>query len=74
MSHLYKVHVSLLDEGTEVWRPVDAELVGPSLFRLLGTVPNDESWEFLPGTVVRCENRLLSSGMVLVAIEGQAAQ
>jgi hypothetical protein len=54
MTELCEVYVRLLDEGTEVSRPVNAELVGPGLFRLLGPVPNGEVWEFQPGEIVRC--------------------
>jgi hypothetical protein len=69
MGELRTVHVALRDEGTDVWRPVAAEPVGPGLFRLLGPVPQGESWQFEPGEVVRCEDRLLSGGLVLVAVE-----
>ena len=62
------VYVALLDEGTNVWRPVNGESVGLGLFRLLGSVPSDENWQFQPGEVVRCENRNLSGGRVLVAV------
>jgi hypothetical protein len=64
-----QVYVALLDEGTPVWRPVAAEPVGPRLFRLLGPMPDDERWKFSPGTIVRCENRSLSGGLCLVAVE-----
>jgi hypothetical protein len=63
------VYVSLLNEGTDVWRPVVAEQIGPSLFRLLGPVPSEERWQFQPGEVVRCENRQLSDGLAWVAVE-----
>ena len=45
-----RVFVALLNEGTEVWRPADAEPLGGDLYRLLGTVPDDESWQFLTRT------------------------
>lgn len=63
------VYVALLDEGTDTWRPIAAERVGPGLFRLLGAVPPGESWRFKPGDVVRCQGRLLSGRLVLVAVE-----
>jgi hypothetical protein len=62
------VHVALLGEGTEVCRPVAAEPAGLGLFRLLGPVPDDETWEFQPGAVVRCESRVLSGGAVCLAV------
>ncbi len=54
------VLVRLLDEGTEVYRPVDAVRVGENTYVLLATVgyaPDDETWEFVPGSHVRCELR-----------------
>jgi hypothetical protein len=68
------VYVYLLDEGVDVWRPVIAEKVGPGLFRLNGPVPEYESWQFQPGQVVPCEERALSGGPVLVAVEGTRAE
>jgi hypothetical protein len=34
-----------------------------------GYNPELETWAFLPGTVVRCEERRLSAGPTLVAFE-----
>ena len=62
------VYVALLDEGTEVWRPVAVEQVGPGLFCLLGPVPEGERWQFQPGQVVRCEGRAFAGGRALVAV------
>jgi hypothetical protein len=64
------VHVALLEEGTPVWRPVLADAAGDGLFVLQGTVPDDETWEFSPGATVRCIERSLSGGpLILVAVE-----
>jgi hypothetical protein len=67
------VYVVFLDEGTDVWRPVSAEQIGPGLFRLLGPVPANERWQFQPGEVVRCEGRVLSGGRALVAVARSGA-
>jgi hypothetical protein len=56
------VFVPLLGEGTDVWRPVVAEPVGPMQFRLTGPVPDGEAWAFGPGTVVRCSERTFADG------------
>jgi hypothetical protein len=69
MSEQCVVYVALHDEGTAVWRPVMAEPLGSSLFRLVGPVPEDEVWEFPPGTIVRCEVRNFNSGAALIAVE-----
>jgi len=66
---MVKIYVRLIDEGTEVFRPVSAERVGDCLYRLSAQpdyVP-DEKWEFVPGTIVEGEKRVLSGEEVLVA-------
>lgn len=67
---LETVYVKLLNEGTDVWRPV-ACVVLESLTFLIPEqteVPTDEIWQFLPGSKVRCEYRTLSDNQeVLVA-------
>jgi hypothetical protein len=64
------IYVALLDEGTDVWRPVEAEELRDGLFRIISenSRPDDERWEFSPGSIVRCERRHLSAGPVLVAV------
>ena len=66
------VYVELLDEGVRVWRPAEAEELGGGRYRLIATPDYDdstESWKFVPGTVVRCEQVDLGSGPVPVAVE-----
>jgi hypothetical protein len=55
-------YVVILDEGTDVWRPVRAEQIGPGPFRLLGSVPANERWQLQPGEVVHCESRPAEKG------------
>ena len=70
------VYVQLLDEGTDVWRPVRATALPDGTFRLLepdGYDPNAETWEFPPSTKVRCVTRKFSDGdegLVAVARAG----
>lgn len=55
------IYVSLLEEGTDVWRPVQALPVGGDKFVLIRPCDydeRDETWEFLPGAIVRVETRL----------------
>jgi hypothetical protein len=56
------VLVALVDEDASLWRPVAAERAGPGLFRLTGSVPAGELWEFQPGETVRCVERLTRNG------------
>jgi hypothetical protein len=62
------VYVELLDEGTDVWRPVAADEVRPGCFLLRGEMPAEERWAFQPGALVECEFRKLSGGSRLVAV------
>lgn len=53
-----KIYVELLDEGTPTIRPTTGIYVAENVYRLLPTAnydPDDETWAFLPGSVVRCE-------------------
>ena len=71
-SSINKVFVRLLDEGTVVSRPTEALALGNGLFKILPTAdydPEDEAWEFPPGSIVRCENRKDSSGEYSLAVK-----
>jgi hypothetical protein len=64
------IDVQLFDEGIETWRPTQAEVLGNGLYKLLPTPdydPEDERWEFLPGTIVRTEEKTLYQGTNLVS-------
>ena len=69
---IQEIYVRLLDEGTEVWRPVKAKEVktSPHTFQILEQeyCTADEKWEFKPGDMVRVEVRALSGGQCLVAV------
>jgi hypothetical protein len=67
-----RVYVALLEEGVDVWRPVDADDLGDGRYRLIAPGDFDretERWAIAPGTVVRSESRTLGGGMVQVAVE-----
>jgi hypothetical protein len=66
-----KIFMPLLDEGVDVWRPVRAQPVSGDVYRIIGEAPDpeDEQWQFLPGTLVRCREQMLSGGACLVAYE-----
>jgi hypothetical protein len=46
------IYMPLLDEGTEVWRPVQAEAQSSNAYLILGPMPEGEAWAFPPGSVV----------------------
>jgi hypothetical protein len=65
------IYVELLNEGVSGWRPVDCEPLGDGRYRLLTPPdydPETETWAFMPGSVVRREERQLSGGTFFVAI------
>jgi hypothetical protein len=75
MSKSETIFVYLEDEGTDVWRPTQAERLADGSYRLLAPPdydPQDEKWEFPPGTVVRCQRRKLAGGEKLVAVRTAA--
>ncbi|MDQ7247291.1 hypothetical protein [Dongia sedimenti] len=65
------VYVRLLNEGTEVCRPVAAQEVAPGKYRLIKSIGSDaldEEWEFPVGAVVRCVEQQRDGQDVLVAV------
>lgn len=63
------IFVNLTGEGLNLLRSVRAEHLGRDYYRIIDTMPTDETWEYLPGTVVRCRKKTLSSGKAMVAFE-----
>ncbi len=66
-----QIYVYLEDEGVDVWRPAEAELLPDGSYRLLPSEdydPEDERWQFPPGAIVECEPKRLSGGICLVAV------
>ena len=62
MPEIVTVYVRLLDEGTDVWRPVQAKPLLDQRFLLVGAPDGDEVWEFPSGATVVCEYREFSNG------------
>lgn len=58
------IFMPLLNEGTDVWRPVNATPVSSDTYRIEGEMPDDEEWAFLPGSVVRCVDKTFTGGNV----------
>jgi hypothetical protein len=74
-TEMHVIHIQLLNEGTRVFRPTQGELIEDMVFKVLPTEnydPDDETWEFPPGKIVRCERGILKSlgnKEVLIAVE-----
>ena len=69
--HSYTIYIYLVGEGTDVWRPVEAEYLGDDCFRITSEnlTMEDENWQFPSGSIVRCREQNLSAGSVLVAFQ-----
>ncbi len=64
------IYVRLLDEGTDVFRPSSAIALGGDVYELLrpdSYDPDDECWEFEPGSRVHTLPRQSDEGEYLVA-------
>lgn len=62
------IYMPLLNEGTGVWRPVEAMKIGHLGYMVTQNAPPDEEWAFQPGHILRCEERQLDDGKHLVAV------
>ncbi len=69
---LIEVYVVLLEEGTDTIRGTQAIDLGNGLAKLLPTHnydPEDEIWEFLPGSVVRVKEVNNGGEKLLLAVK-----
>jgi hypothetical protein len=70
MTDKVTVYIALLDEGTDCWVPVNASPQSDGSFVIHGDMPDDDRWQFAPGSQVLCELRTFSQGEVgLVAVK-----
>lgn len=69
MSNTVSIYVSLLDEGVDVWRSVQAEHLHGNVYRIIAQSYDRsiESWEFEPGDVVLCEEVESEDGPIVAA-------
>lgn len=64
------IYMPLLNEGTDVWRPVEATHLSGDLYRVDGAKPEHEEWAFPTGRIVRCESTTFNEGLSrLTAVE-----
>lgn len=65
------IYVRLLGEGVQVYRPVSSLQITSNVYVIGGYEaydPEDEEWEFIPGTLVVVEERVFEGEAILVAI------
>lgn len=57
-----EIFVYLLNEGTDVWRPVKARKISQYVYQIIGIDDehSDEQWEFTEGSLVDCVEKTLS--------------
>lgn len=72
MSNIFNIYVSLLEEGTPTRRSTTTERISEDLYRVLTNDnydPEDEMWEFPPGSIVRLEQRTFENEVYLKAVK-----
>ena len=69
MSKRDTIYVALLDEGIDVWRPVEAQRLLPDTWLIVDQDydPGTERWEFEPGTAVSCRREHCDARQILIA-------
>ena len=71
-SNTSTIYVNLLDEGVTVLRPTQALQLGINEYKVLPPTdydPDDEHWEFPPGSIVRCIREERDGEIIQVARE-----
>ena len=66
------IYVKLLDEGTDVYRPVMARKIAENIYKLEGLNiydPDDENWEFAPESYVEVTEKSVNNEKVLIAVK-----
>ena len=67
-----EIFIPLLDEGTSVYRPTQGVFLKSGETLVLPTDnydPNIETWQFVPGSIVRCSHETHEGKTILVARE-----
>ena len=71
------IFVRLINEGTDVYRPVDAKRISDELFQIIDdSQDQDEHWEFSNLDMVRCIDHVFQDGthgLVAISSERPAA-
>jgi hypothetical protein len=64
MKRIVQIYVLLLNESTEVWRPVEALKLGKNLFMIISPNPEPdiEQWQFNKNDRVLCISKTFSDG------------
>jgi hypothetical protein len=68
------IYLELQNEGTDVWRPVEAEPMGGNRYKIISDRPEDEDWPVGRDQIVECEFKALSGGDCLAVKVGQISK
>lgn len=64
-----RIYLPLLNEGTDVWRLVEAVHLRDDEYRIVQKQPDGEDWPVACGQIVRCNPHRFADGAVgLVAV------
>ncbi len=69
-----EIYIALLDEGVDVWRPAPAWKIADATYIILRPDdydPDDETWQFPPGSTVICEPKTITDGRILAAVRSK---
>ncbi len=58
----------LMNEGTDVWRPVNVKPLDDGTCQILGPMPDGEHWTFAPGSIVASAARRFNGEERAVAV------
>ena len=64
MNKIVQIYVLLLNESTEIWRPVEALKLGKNFYQIISPNPEPdvEKWQFNKGEKVLCSQKTFSDG------------
>jgi hypothetical protein len=66
------IYMQVLNEGTNVWRPVQATAVTSDTYRVEGNMPTYEDWAFAPNSLVHCRRTSFIDGRERMTVVGPA--
>jgi hypothetical protein len=66
------IYIPLLDEGTSVWCPADALVLGDGKYKIVSDEPMGETWAYPTGSLVVCEQIEFTDGQLGIVAVGLA--
>jgi hypothetical protein len=66
------IFMPLLEEGTDVWRPVEVTPLTGAEYRVEGPMPIGEAWQFAPGSLIQLRWKKFDNGERRLVPKGPA--